>query len=286
MLPLGLFVKIVTPVVIAYKLRVGTPFTPRVIATYILGIAGLLAFYAGFDLAAQEEARARYGRVVTGVIEERYSTTSREGTRHIGTYGGRNQTVTQPVVTIKGFHFYETFARLLVTGSPAAWVVDYRFPCDAGPSCYGRDFVTEELWSRLRAGQTVNVRRAVGETGTSRLDENPQWSIAFAQLGISAVLLLATGVVSGRLTVFGGPAWITAPAVVTAVDRVTYKDAVRWRVRFAYFDPDGVAQESADEVVNELWKPGDECLAVFRPNEPALATMRPVSLRQNGLPAT
>jgi hypothetical protein len=146
--------------------------------------------------------------------------------------------------------------------------------------------VTEGLWSRLRVGQTVNVRRAAGETGTSRLDENPQWSSAFAELGISAALLLAAGLVSGRLALFRGRNWITAPAVVTAVDRVTYKDAVRWRVRFAYFDPDGVAQESADEVVNDMWKPGDECLAVFRPNEPALATMRPVSLQQNGLPAT
>jgi len=60
------------------------------------------------------------------------------------------------------------------------------------------------------------------------------------------------------------------------VEPVTYRDAVRWRIRFAYFDPQGVAQESADEVLTDGWKPGDACVAVFQPNQPDLATMKPL----------
>ena len=45
-------------------------------------------------------------------------------------------------------------------------------------------------------------------------------------------------------------------------------------MRFAYFDRDGAAQESADEVVTGHWKPGDECVAVYRQDRPSLATMQ------------
>ena len=57
--------------------------------------------------------------------------------------------------------------------------------------------------------------------------------------------------------------WITAPAVVLRVEPVKYVDSTRWRIHFAYFDPDGQPQESADEVVTDAWKPGDDCIAVF-----------------------
>jgi hypothetical protein len=46
-------------------------------------------------------------------------------------------------------------------------------------------------------------------------------------------------------------------------------------VRFAYFDSHGTAQESADEVATAGWKPGDGCVAVFRPELPDIATCRP-----------
>jgi hypothetical protein len=42
----------------------------------------------------------------------------------------------------------------------------------------------------------------------------------------------------------------------------------------AYFDPHGAAQESVDEVATE-WKPGDGCVALFRPERPDIATFRP-----------
>jgi hypothetical protein len=271
---LSFFVKIATFVAVAYALSSGTRITLRNVAIYALAGAGVLALYAGFNLAVMEDARARYGLVVPGVVVEKFSTAERGGTRYIGTRGGRNQIFRQPVVTITGFHLNDVVSRFIVTGSPLAWVIEYRFPCDAPNGCEVRDFVTERAWSRLHVGDRVNVRRADTEKTTGRLDDNPQWAIAFANLGLAAALLIAAGFTSGRLVLFKPREWITVPAVVTAVEPVAYKDATHWRVRFAYFDRNGDAQESADEVVTGHWKPGDDCFAVYRHDEPGLATMR------------
>jgi hypothetical protein len=65
--------------------------------------------------------------------------------------------------------------------------------------------------------------------------------------------------------------------VVTAVEPVAYKDATRLRVRFAYFDPKGDPQESADEVAAGTWKPGDDCEAALRADNPGIATLRPLA---------
>jgi hypothetical protein len=101
---------------------------------------------------------------------------------------------------------------------------------------------------------------------------------AYVQVGFAAVLWLAAALIAGwRPVLFRRATWVTAPAVVLAVEPVKYRDVVRWKIRFAYFDPEGVAQESADEVVTGAWKVGDECLAVFQPDQPDLATMRPVT---------
>jgi hypothetical protein len=187
---LSFLFKILTPVVVAYKLRGGSPFSLRGIASYCFAIAGVLALYAGFDLAVHEEWRMNNGHVSPGVIVEKLSSTSAEGTRPIGTSGGRNQVVTRPVVTIKGFRLYDRLARVIVTGSQDAWVIEYRFNCGAPHPCVGRDFVSEDHWLRLRVGQMVSVRQGEGETQTSRLDDNPQWPFAAADLGIAAFLLL------------------------------------------------------------------------------------------------
>jgi hypothetical protein len=70
--------------------------------------------------------------------------------------------------------------------------------------------------------------------------------------------------------------WVAAPAVVIAVEPVRHGEDARWRVRFAYFDREGVAQESADEVGSRAWNVGDSCIAVFQPTRPDLATLRPL----------
>ena len=92
------------------------------------------------------------------------------------------------------------------------------------------------------------------------------------QMAVGAVLLLAAGAVSGQF----GPRrrkYSRARAVVTAVKPVTYGDETRWKVHFAYFDDRGTAQESVDEVSVPSWKPGDDCVAVYLPESPDLASL-------------
>ena len=269
--------RLVAMVVVAYQLSSRGRITGRGIAAFGLAAGGVMAFLDGFTLAVMEESRARYGHVSSGVVVEKFSSSGAQGTRRIGRRGGRDQQHTRPVVTAHGFAFYDPLARLIVTGSAEAWVVDYRFGCAGGRTCSDRDFVTEEQWLPLRAGSTVTVRQADWETKTSRIDGNPRWATALAELGIGGLLLTAAGLVSGRLVLFHRRRWLTAPAVVTAVERLKYGDETRWRIRFAYFDRHGQAQESADQVAHGSWKAGDSCVAVYRPDQPDLATLQSAS---------
>lgn len=267
------FVKIAIPVVIAYKILGGQPFKLRGVAAFAVAATGLFAFYEGFDLARMEEARTRYGRVTPGVVVEKLSTLERNGTRYIGRLGGRDQVHRLPVVTSKGFAVYQQLSRWIATGSPHAWVIAYHFSCDASRPCGGRDFVAEATWSRLRVGQSVNVRKVDDEPYSARLDDNPQWTMALIELGLGTVLLFAARLVSGRPLLFRSREWLTAPAVVLRVDPVKYLDTTRWRIHFAYFDANGQAHESADEVITGTWKAGDGCIARFPREAPDLATM-------------
>jgi len=270
-------VRLVAMVVVAYQLSSRDRITFRSIVAFGLAAGGVMAFLDGFMLGVMEETRARDGRVSSGVVVEKFSSSGAQGTRRIGRRGGRDQVHTRPVVTGNGFAFYDPLARLIVTGSADAWVVDYRFPCAGGRTCFARDFVSGEQWLPLRAGSMVNVRQADWETTTSRIDGDPRWATVFADLGIGSLLLAAAGLVSGRLVLFRRRRWLTAPAVVTAVERLKYGEETRWRIRFAYFDRNGQAQESADQVVQGSWKTGDSCVAVYRPDQPDLATLQPAS---------
>ncbi len=264
-------------VTVAYQVSSRGRITGRAIVAFGLAAGGVMAFLDGFMLGVTEESRARYGRVSSGVVVEKFSSSGAQGTRRIGRRGGRDQQHTRPVVTAKGFAFYEPLARLIVTGSAEAWVVDYRFPCAGRRGCSDRDFVTEKEWLPLRAGSTVNVRQADWETTTSRIDGRPRWALACAELGIGSLLLTAAGLISGRLVLFRRRRRLTAPAVVTAVERVKDGDETRWRIRFAFFDRHGQARESADQVAQGSWKTGDSCVAVYGPDQPDLATLQPAS---------
>lgn len=189
-------------VVVAYQLSSRGRITGRGIVAFGLAAARVMAFLDGFTLVAIEENRLRYGRVSSGVVIEKFSSSGAQGIRRIGRRGGRDQVHTRPVVTAKGFAFYEPIARLIVTGSAEAWAVDYRYRCAAGPACHDRDFVTKEQWLPLHAGSTVNVRQGDWETVTSRIDGYPRWATAFTHLGIGSLLLTAAGLVSGRLVLF------------------------------------------------------------------------------------
>jgi hypothetical protein len=59
-----------------------------------------------------------------------------------------------------------------------------------------------------------------------------------------------------------------------AVEPLRTGDDPTWRIRFAYFDSKGAAHEAANEFVVAAWKPGDEGLAMFPPDQPDLATFR------------
>jgi hypothetical protein len=139
--------------------------------------------------------------------------------------------------------------------------------------CRERDFVPHALWLRLEAGHTVNVLQSKEETRTARLDENPQRGLAIVKTAFACVLLALAAVFSGRLTIFGRPKYVQADAIVTSVEPVKYGDDVRWKVRFAYFDAKGNAQDSVDEVNDPNWKSGDGCYAIYRPQTPDMATL-------------
>jgi hypothetical protein len=222
-----------------------------------------------------EDARARHGRVTTGTVVEKFSSLERSGSRYIGPWGGRDQVNRRPIVTGTGFTLYERLSRWITTGSPHARVIEYQFSCDAPRDCRRRDFVSEEMWSRLRVGQIVKVREIADEPYSGRLDANSQWALALTELGLGSMLLMAARLMSGR-PLFRRRDWITAPAVVMRVEPVNSGDATRWRIHFAYFDLEGHAQESVDEVAAGTWKSGDDCFAVFRRRQPDVATLRPL----------
>jgi hypothetical protein len=266
-------ITIAFPVVVAYTIIGGLPFKRRSVPAFAFAALGFLAFYDGFDLSRMEDARARHGHVTRGWIVERLSSLERNGTRYIGPWGGRDQVRRLPIVTSKGFMLHERLSRWIATGSLNAWVIAYEYPC-AAPRCSGRDFVSEAAWSSLRAGQGVDVRTVEGEPYSGRLDDYPQGTLAAIELVLGSLLLLAARLMSGR-AFFPRREWLTAPAVVLRVEPVKYPDATHWRIHFAFFDPDGREQESAAEVITSTWKPGDDCIAVFKRTSPDSATMRP-----------
>lgn len=273
----SLLARLVGIVFVAYRVSSGGRITVRAMIAFALGAAGAMASIDGFVLAVKEEARSRDGRVTSGVVIERLSSTGRDRTRRIGRRVGRDQRKTGAIVTANGFAFYDPVARMITAGSPHAWVIDYRFGCTGGRTCLGRDFVSEDYWSHLRAGAPVNVRQARWETTTSRLDDNPRWATAVSELAIGVLLLTGAALVSGRLVLFRRRRWVAAPAVVLGVEKVIYGEDVRWRIRFGYVDSQGLAQESADEVASAAWKSGDSCVAVYDAGRPDLATLQPVS---------
>ena len=255
----------------AYFLSTWGPPMHKVFALIALTI-GALGFCEGFLLAVREESRSRYGQVVPGFVVEKMVSDGGDRT------GGRSWTRDGRVLrTGPGIDLliYRRIARLMATGSARTLIVAYRYPCRTNlGTCLGRDYVGPALWATLRIGGTVSVRRVEGETGTARLDENPQWTVALGDMGIGVVLLTAAALLSGRLTP-RRRRYLSASAVVTRVEQVTYGDAIRWKVRFAYFDSNGNAQDSADEVNQATWKAGDDCVAVYRPETPDLATLQP-----------
>ena len=229
---------------------------------FVLGVAGALIFIDGFRLAVVEEYRTRYGHVVTGVVEDLRTS---------------DLSSTSPL-KYSELDTYEQVCRFLLTRSPEEYVVHYAYPCGGVTgSCRVREQVTRDFWTRLNIGQPIAVRQSIDEKRTARLDENPQRGLALVKVALACVLLALSGFISGRFTLFARQKCIEVDGVVTSVERIQYGDEMRWKVRFAYFDDKGNAQDSVDEVNDPLWKSGDDCRAVYSPKTPDLATLRPRS---------
>jgi hypothetical protein len=229
---------------------------------FVLGVGGACVFFDGFRLGVLEESRLRYGRVVPGVVED---------LRHSDSTEWRGSRLPSSEVST-----YEGICRSLLTLSLDDWIVDYRYPCNGATGlCRKREYVTHDLWTRLQIGQSIDVRQSIDEKGTARLDENPQRGLALVKVTLACVLLVLAGFFSGQFTVLRPQKYVEVDGVVTSVERVQYGDEARWKVRFAYFDAQGNAQDSVDEVNDPSWKAGDDCCAVYSPRTPDLASLRP-----------
>ena len=258
--------------VLGYSIYSGRSPRLGVFGGLLLAAAATLAAYDGVTRARREYAATHEGRVTPGVVLAQIDPTKAKTT---WAPGRRRMWYDLETLTVEGSRVHDVLGRLILTGSPRAWSIEYRYECERPRGCYGRDIVPYALWRRLLPGQRIDVRRPNGEIDSSRLDDNPQWARAMADLGIAAALLLAAAAVSGQLT-RRQPRYVMVPAVVTAVEPLRVGDEPTWRITFAYFDSKGVTQEAADEVVVARWQPGDEGLAVFPPGSPDLATFRPL----------
>lgn len=234
----------------------------------VLWIVGVLILYDGLSLAVLEESRIRYGKVMPGLVERRWTSAA-------DAPYGTNYRRHDSSVRVSAADEYHSLARLLPTGSRDDWAIEYSYSCTIGDGiCHGQDFVNRDLWNRLHVGNSVNVRQANTETTTSRLDENPQRGLALTEMALGCLVLALAGTLSGRVKLFQRPKYLQADATVTSVERVRYGDESRWKVRFAYFDLKGNAQDSADEVNDPSWKPGDACFAIYQPRTPDVATLQ------------
>jgi hypothetical protein len=270
LLPILVFVLLIGA---AYVLA-GRNVSSREGAAFVLAIAALFPLWDGGLMLLAEYGRWQHGRVVAGVVVGKLSSTGAEGSRTIGgRLRWRASRRFPTVLTAHGFSLHDVLARMIVTGSTDAWMVEYRYPCDSARGCWQREEVSHALWSGLQVGQAVNVRTAKGQNYSGRLDANPPLHAALARLAIGGTLGLFAGFVSGRLT-RRGSTFVLTPAIVTSVERGRGGGDTHWRVGFSYVTADGTAYESADEVYISGVQPGDTCTAVYPPDHPDLGTLR------------
>lgn len=179
------FISLLTLVLVAYHVRIRQMPSVRRVAAYVVAVGAISAFWAGFYIAACEDALGRYGRVVAGTVSEKVSTTGEQGTP---TIGGKYASV---IVTSEESQFYDIVARLVATGSADAWAIGYSYPCDSARPCSQRSFVSHQRWLQIRPGDRVNVRYVKGTIGGARLDDEPRWATAIARMAIGIALLAA-----------------------------------------------------------------------------------------------
>jgi hypothetical protein len=155
-------------IVVAWGYSLYSGRFPRlgVVGGLLLGAAAVLAAYDGATLVRREYASTHDGRVTPGVVIALVDPTKAAEPRV-----PRRRRLWHELeqLTIQEFRFHDLLGRLILTGSPRAWSVEYRYECERPQKCYGRDIVPEALWRRLYPGHTINVRRPNGEMDSSRL---------------------------------------------------------------------------------------------------------------------
>ena len=114
---MSLIVRLVAMVWVAYMVSSRSRISARGIIAFGLAAGGVLALMDGFMLGVQEDGRARYGRVTSGVVIEKFSSTGADGSRPSAL--GRPQPASDAASGHgSGFTFYESIARLITTGTP------------------------------------------------------------------------------------------------------------------------------------------------------------------------
>ena len=252
--------------------RVGHKTTVRQRIALAIAFSALWPLLEGGFELEREVARFERGKVEIGTIVQKLSSSGEAGSRTIGRSTSYRPGTTPFINTADGFRAYNLLGRRVLTGTHRAWVIDYRYACGSAGGCLGRDFVTQEVWTRLRAGQTVNVRAVRGRVGSGRLSENRNWPAAAVNLGIGVSLGLVAWLLYGGVKI--RRQYVTAPAVITAVESLASGESLRWRVKYAYFTADGQAVESADEVYVPGIKTGDEWTVTYPPDQPSSGTLQ------------
>ena len=121
-----------------------------VLGGLLLGAAATLAAYDGTTRAQREYASTHDGRLTPGVVVAQIDPTKANTPRVPGRRRLRRDLET---LTIEGSRLHDVLGRLILTGSPRAWSIEYRYECERPRGCYGRDIVPEALWRRLYPGK-------------------------------------------------------------------------------------------------------------------------------------
>ena len=190
------------PALVTFVLAIGALYhfvgrrrTPGEGPSIVLAVAAAFPLLHGGALIWKELDRLQYGRVETGVIVGKLSSTGEAHTRTLGGHrfsrpAGRRRQVPD-INTADGFRLDDVVARVMLTGSRNAYFVEYRHPCESATGCYEREEVRYPMWTQLTVGQTVDVRTIDGRPERARLDINSPISIALAKLALAGVLALA-----------------------------------------------------------------------------------------------
>src|SRR5262249_14745581 len=104
-------------VLCAYWASTRSKATLRSVAAYCIALPGLIVFVSGFAIGVREDARGRYGRVVTGVVTHKYNWTHPADTGASPT-PQVNPGQPRPILASRGSGFYDLLPYVILAPSP------------------------------------------------------------------------------------------------------------------------------------------------------------------------